>query len=70
MDHWQWCRTMNHFGRSMKFCESNEIRTFEQFEEETNQIAAGLVAHGLKPGDRIGIWCQNKIEWIQNRAQL
>ena len=70
MDHWQRCRTMNHFGRSMKFCESNEIRTFEQFEEETNRIAAGLVAHGLKPGDRIGIWCQNKIEWIQNWAQL
>ena len=26
--------------------------------------AAGLLALGLKPGDRIGIWSPNNIEWV------
>ena len=27
-------------------------------------MAAGLVALGLKPGERIGIWSQNNSEWL------
>jgi fatty-acyl-CoA synthase len=38
--------------------------TYRQFLDEVNKVAAGLVALGLKPGDRIGIWSQNNSEWV------
>ncbi|MBM3559872.1 MAG: AMP-binding protein, partial [Alphaproteobacteria bacterium] len=28
-------------------------------------LAAGLLALGLEPGDRVGIWSQNCAEWVQ-----
>ena len=31
--------------------------------ERVDAFAAGLVALGLKPGDRIGIWSPNNTEW-------
>ena len=30
--------------------------SFQQIEIETNKIAAGLLALGLKPGDRLALW--------------
>jgi fatty-acyl-CoA synthase len=38
--------------------------TYRQFRDEANKVAAGLIALGLKPGDRIGIWSQNNSEWV------
>jgi fatty-acyl-CoA synthase len=38
--------------------------TYAQFRDEVNKVAAGLIALGLKPGDRIGIWSQNNSEWV------
>jgi fatty-acyl-CoA synthase len=38
--------------------------TYREFREEANKVAAGLIALGLKPGDRIGIWSQNNAEWV------
>jgi fatty-acyl-CoA synthase len=38
--------------------------TYRQFRDEVNKVAAGLIAVGLKPGDRIGIWSQNNAEWV------
>ncbi|UEM22909.1 AMP-binding protein [Skermanella mucosa] len=38
--------------------------TYAQFKAETDRLAAGLIALGLKPGDRIGIWSQNNSEWV------
>jgi fatty-acyl-CoA synthase len=38
--------------------------TYSQFRDEVNKVAAGLIALGLKPGDRIGIWSQNNSEWV------
>src|SRR4051794_33937439 len=38
--------------------------TYAQFRDEVNRVAAGLIALGLKPGDRIGIWSQNNSEWV------
>ncbi|MBT4044309.1 MAG: AMP-binding protein [Rhodospirillaceae bacterium] len=37
--------------------------TFAQLKEEVDAFAAGLIALGLQPGDRIGIWSQNTSEW-------
>lgn len=38
--------------------------SYAEFNSEVEALAAGLVALGLKVGDRIGIWSQNNVEWI------
>ena len=38
--------------------------TYQQLADAADQFATGLVALGLQPGERIGIWSPNKIEWI------
>jgi fatty-acyl-CoA synthase len=37
--------------------------TYRQFQAQVDTVAAGLVALGLEPGDRIGIWSPNNAEW-------
>ena len=42
-----------------------EIRwSFRELAAAVDRFAAGLVGLGLKPGDRVGIWSPNNIEWI------
>jgi fatty-acyl-CoA synthase len=38
--------------------------TYKEFDERVSRLAAGLLALGLRPGDRIGIWSQNCAEWV------
>jgi fatty-acyl-CoA synthase len=38
--------------------------TFAQFDREVERIARGLIACGLTPGERIGIWSPNCTEWM------
>jgi len=38
--------------------------TYSQLRDRTDRIAAALLALGLAPGDRIGIWAPNCAEWI------
>ncbi len=37
--------------------------TWRQLAEQVDAFAAGLVALGLEPGERIGIWSPNNAEW-------
>ncbi|MDP6875922.1 MAG: AMP-binding protein [Alphaproteobacteria bacterium] len=37
--------------------------TFAQLKDAVDAFAAGLLALGLEPGQRIGIWSQNTAEW-------
>ncbi|HPN06483.1 MAG TPA: AMP-binding protein [Hyphomonadaceae bacterium] len=37
--------------------------TYEQFSNEVDRLAAGFLALGLKPGDRVGVWAPNCAEW-------
>lgn len=37
--------------------------TYEQFSFEVDRLAAGFLALGLKPGDRVGVWAPNCAEW-------
>ena len=41
--------------------------TFAEFEAQTNKIASSLLAQGVKPGDRIGIWSPNHVEWVETQ---
>jgi fatty-acyl-CoA synthase len=38
--------------------------SYAALREEVDRLAAGLVALGLVPGDRIGIWSPNNSEWV------
>ena len=38
--------------------------TYGELGEKVDQLAAGLLALGLEPGDRIGIWSPNNMEWV------
>jgi fatty-acyl-CoA synthase len=37
--------------------------TYEEFNSKVDSIAKGLIAIGLKRGDRVGIYSPNKAEW-------
>jgi len=37
--------------------------TYRQLWEQTALVARGLLAHGVKKGDRVGIWSPNRHEW-------
>src|SRR5690348_615633 len=38
--------------------------TWKQLAGKVDAFAAGLIALGLQPGDRIGIWSPNNAEWV------
>jgi len=37
--------------------------TWAELKERVDRVAAGLLALGLEPGDRVGIWSPNNAEW-------
>jgi fatty-acyl-CoA synthase len=37
---------------------------YRELQREVDAFAAGLIALGLKPGERVGIWSPNNAEWI------
>uniref|UniRef100_A0A8C6Z3I2 Medium-chain acyl-CoA ligase ACSF2, mitochondrial n=1 Tax=Nothoprocta perdicaria TaxID=30464 RepID=A0A8C6Z3I2_NOTPE len=49
---------------ALVFCRDGVRKTFAQFKEEVDQAAVGLLALGLKKGDRLGVWSPNKYEWV------
>ncbi len=40
-------------------------RTWAEFDAETDRVAKGLMAIGLKKGDHLAIWATNVPEWLQ-----
>jgi len=38
--------------------------TFAEFDREVERVARGMIACGLRTGERIGIWAPNCVEWI------
>lgn len=46
-------------------CRHQDIRwTYRELLAQADRLASGLLALGLRPGDRVGIWSQNTIEWL------
>ena len=43
----------------------DERRTYRQLEERANRLAHHLLAHGIGPGDHIGVYGFNSVEWIE-----
>jgi len=38
--------------------------SYRALKERVDAFAAGLVALGLRPGERVGIWSPNNAEWV------
>nr|WP_320133504.1 AMP-binding protein [uncultured Holophaga sp.] len=38
--------------------------SYREFWEQTGLVARGLMARGVKKGDRVGIWSPNRYEWV------
>jgi len=38
--------------------------TFSECKAEADKVAKGLMAYGVRPGDRVAIWMTNRPEWI------
>ncbi len=45
-------------------CQQNVRWTYADFAAEVDRVARGLMAIGLRPGDRMGIWAPNCAEWV------
>jgi fatty-acyl-CoA synthase len=44
--------------------QQNYRATYAELWEQTTQAARGLLARGVKQGDRVGIWSPNRAEWV------
>ena len=44
-------------------CQQTIRWTYAQYKERVDALAAGLLAIGINPGDRVGIWSPNRVEW-------
>ena len=55
----------SHGGRDALVVRHQDVRwTYAELGQAVEDVAAGLVALGLEPGERIGIWAPNCVEWV------
>ena len=47
-----------------RYTDRDYTRTYREFDAETDEIAKGFLAMGLKKGDHIAIWAPNIPEWV------
>ena len=38
--------------------------TYREFDERTDELAKGLLAVGMRPGDHLGVWARNIPDWL------
>jgi acyl-CoA synthetase (AMP-forming)/AMP-acid ligase II len=56
---------VDHFGdREYLVCDGKR-RTYAEMEERANRLAHHLAAHGIGPGDHVGIYAYNSVEWVE-----
>jgi fatty-acyl-CoA synthase len=46
------------------FREQNVRWNWREFADQVDVLASGLLALGVEPGDRVGIWSPNRVEWL------
>ena len=59
-------RTVEHFGdRDALIARHQNYRaTYRQLWEQVGLAARGLLARGVRTGDRVGVWSPNRFEWV------
>ena len=58
-----------HAGREALVVRHQNVRlTYAQLKSRVDALACGLMRLGLAPGERIGIWSQNNMEWALTQS--
>src|SRR5436190_12841709 len=59
-------RTVERFGdrEALVVRHQGYRATYRELWEQTTRAARGLLAHGVRKGDRVGIWSPNRAEWV------
>jgi fatty-acyl-CoA synthase len=59
-------RTVDQFGDSEALVvrHQNYRATYAELWNQTTRAARGLLARGMRKGDRVGIWSPNRAEWV------
>ncbi|HYA15439.1 MAG TPA: AMP-binding protein, partial [Syntrophales bacterium] len=47
---------------------SYRTKSYDEFKDMCFRVASGLIKKGLRPGDRIAIFSQNRPEWAEADA--
>ncbi len=45
--------------------DDHQRRTYRELDERANQLAHHLAARGVGPGDHVGIYALNRVEWVE-----
>jgi acyl-CoA synthetase (AMP-forming)/AMP-acid ligase II len=53
------------FGDREYLVAAGERRTFAQMEDRANRLAHYLASQGIGPGDHVGIYSLNSVEWVE-----
>ncbi|HLI54034.1 MAG TPA: acyl-CoA synthetase [Acidimicrobiales bacterium] len=56
---------VDHFGPREYLVAGGERRTYAQMEERANRLAHHLLEQGVRPGDHVGIYACNCVEWVE-----
>ncbi|WP_372013417.1 AMP-binding protein [Tistrella mobilis] len=51
-------------GDALVVVHQNIRWSWAEFDRRVTELAAGMIGLGLEPGDRIGIWAPNRVEWL------
>ncbi len=59
-------RIVEKFGdrEALVVASQNYRATYNEFWKQVEDVARSLVAYGIKPNDRVGIWSANRFEWV------
>ena len=58
-------RAARRWGAREALCFQGRRSTFADLAAGVERVARGLLALGVRPGDRVGLWMQNRPEWME-----
>jgi acyl-CoA synthetase (AMP-forming)/AMP-acid ligase II len=58
-------QTVDHFPDRDCVVAEGQRRTYAEMEARANRLAHHLASHGVRPGDHVGIYAYNCIEWVE-----
>src|SRR5665213_1362727 len=53
------------FGDNEYLVADGKRRTYAEMEERANRLAHHFADHGIRPGDHVGIYSVNSVEWVE-----
>ena len=52
------------FGDEVALVTASRTMTFRELDDESDRVAAALLARGLRPGQAVSLYAQNRWEWV------